>query len=102
MFPNFVRLTTSVRISQNRVFRSLATKFEINEDDQIPKRPYFWMDPKNARDLLEKIAKKLEIKKPEDWAHITTKQLKMLGAFKVFKKYDKSIFSMLASAFPGN
>jgi hypothetical protein len=50
---------------------------------QSPNVPKGLWDPKNHRQLFDKFAEELNIKKPEDWYNVTGKQLKQLGCFKL-------------------
>lgn len=56
----------------------------------------------NRRKLLEKIAKKLGITKPIEWAGVSNKVLFQNGAQALFRRYNYSIYEMLSKNFPGS
>lgn len=51
---------------------------------------------------MERVARKLNIKKPEDWGKYAVEQIVSSGGSGVLSTYNNSLLKALKSIFPGN
>lgn len=61
----------------------------------------YWQKKENVREFFEVLAKKLNIRSPKDWGHISSHQIIYSGGFAIVK-YHRTVFHALQYAYPGS
>lgn len=64
--------------------------------------PNYWKNMNNKRKFLERMKRKFEIEKPEDWGKVTIWKITRAGGRALLKINKNSLFMTLKSVYPGN
>lgn len=87
--------------SPSKFIKSVLTEIHW-EDEWFERRiQRYWVDKNNQREILEKLAKQLNIKKNSDWGRVTYKSFQENKCITLLQKFGGSIYKLLKHVYPG-
>lgn len=95
---------TLLRLHDNRLVRLLQCAFPEHQWDPqafASKAPRgYWSDVNHRRLLLEKVAKEMDVRSPEEWGCVAREDVRRLGGVALLHNHGGDMRAMLEKAFP--